>query len=403
MENAFWTTLLGEYQSRNATKMPSNKSVLVLGDTSCDSSTLIAKLKGCKATTAQRFGLQYDYLQVHDEYREESARLSIWTLVADPELNGLLKFALNERTFPHTLILLTLSMASPWTWMDQLQYWMKVLDNHIGGLEIDAGLKHQCKARLMAIWQSYSDPAGDPLRNSPCKRNHEPVPLPLEDVVLTSNLGMEVIVVVTRTDQMATLRGELNYRQDHFDFMQQAIRRACLQYGASLVYTSVKNNINCDLLLQYLKYRIYGLPFGTSASVVEKDAAFIPAGWDSVQKISILYESLSSCKPDDDYNSVIAQPSRGKHMPDRGIQTVDEQAFFARLQQELQEEVEIDEPLPRTSIGTGTSQWISEAADEDMQAVEKKSGGVGGVLTDFFKTLMIRKSFGGGDRPVEDE
>ncbi|EAA07717.6 AGAP002589-PA [Anopheles gambiae str. PEST] len=261
MENDSWTTLLGEYQSRKATKMPSNKSMFVLGDTSCDSSTLIAKLKGCNATTAQ-------------------------------QLNGLLKFALNERSFPHTLILLTLSMAAPWNWMDQLQYWMKVLDNHIGGLEIDAELKHQCMARLMAKWQSYSDLGSDPLRNSPCKRSNELVPLPLEDAVLTSNLGMEVIVVVKRSDQMATLRRELNYREEHFDFMQQAIRRAGLQYGASLVYTTVKNNINCDLLLQYLKHRIYGLPFGTSASVVEKDAVFVPAGWDSVQKISILYESL---------------------------------------------------------------------------------------------------------------
>ncbi|XP_041763653.1 cytoplasmic dynein 1 light intermediate chain 1-like isoform X2 [Anopheles merus] len=383
MENDFWTTLLG--------------------DTSCDSSTLIAKLKGCKASTAHRSGLQYDYLQVHDEYREESTRLSIWTLAADPELNGLLKFALNECTFPHTLILLTLSIAAPWTWMDQLQYWMKVLDNHIGGLVIDAELKHQCKARLMAKWQRYSDPASDPHRISPCKWINEPVPLPLEDAVLTSNFGMEVMVVVTRSDQMATLRRELNYREDHFDFMQQAIRRACLQYGASLAYTSAKNNINCDLLFQYLKHRIYGLPFGTSASVVEKDAVFIPAGWDSVQKISILHESLYSCKPDDDYNSVIAQPSRGKYMPDCGIQTVDEQEFFARLQQELQEDAETNEPLTRTSIGTGTPQRTSESADKDMQAVEKKSGGVGGVLADFFNTLMLRRSFGGGDRPVEAE
>lgn len=90
-------------------------------------------------------------------------------------------------------------------------------------------------------------------------------------------------------------------------------------------------------------------------------------------------------------------------MPDRSIQTVDDQACFARLQQELQEDAETDEPLPRTSIGTGTLQRTSEATDEDMQAVEKKSGGVGGVPTDCFNTLMLRRSFGGGDRSVEEE
>ena len=89
------------------------------------------------------------------------------------------------------------------------------------------------------------------------------------------------------------------------------MRKFCLQYGASLFYTSVKEDKNCDLLYKYLVHRIYHFPFKvwnikyelrgnifksiyfqTPALVVEKDAVFIPAGWDNDKKIAILYENM---------------------------------------------------------------------------------------------------------------
>lgn len=99
--------------------------------------------------------------------------------------------------------------------------------------------------------------------------------LPLPDGVLTTNIGLDIVVVVTKTDYMTTLEKEYDYRDEHFDFMQQWIRRFCLQNGASLFYTSVKEDKNCDLLYKYLTHRIYDLPFRTPALVVEKDAVLM--------------------------------------------------------------------------------------------------------------------------------
>ena len=39
------------------------------------------------------------------------------------------------------------------------------------------------------------------------------------------------------------------------------VRKFCLQYGASLFYTSVKEDKNCDLLYKYLVHRIFNFPF----------------------------------------------------------------------------------------------------------------------------------------------
>lgn len=83
------------------------------------------------------------------------------------------------------------------------------------------------------------------------------------------------ISILPQTDYMSTLEKEHDYRDEHFDFMQQWIRRFCLQYGAALFYSSAKEDKNCDLLYKYLTHRIYGLPFRTPALIVEKDAVLM--------------------------------------------------------------------------------------------------------------------------------
>ena len=78
-----------------------------------------------------------------------------------------------------------------------------------------------------------------------------------------------------QTDFMADLERDYDYKEEHFDFIQQSIRSFCLQFGAALFYVSVKEDKNCDLLYKYLVHRIYRFPFKTPALVVEKDAVFM--------------------------------------------------------------------------------------------------------------------------------
>ena len=55
-----------------------------------------------------------------------------------------------------------------------------------------------------------------------------------------------------------------------------------MTYGASLFFTSVKEDKNCDLLYKYLVHRNYNFSFTTPALVVERDAVFIPAGHNDI-------------------------------------------------------------------------------------------------------------------------
>ncbi|GBP32113.1 Cytoplasmic dynein 1 light intermediate chain 2 [Eumeta japonica] len=314
-----WSAILEEVQNQGNTKLPSNKNVVVLGDNQTGKTTLIAKLQGVE-DPKKGSALEYAYIDVRDEYRDDHTRLSVWVLDGDPGHTNLLRFALNEETFPHTLVILTVSMATPWDIMDQLQSWAAVLGDHIDKLDLTTEQRLDSKKHQVQKWQRYTEP-GDELEpaTSPMKRSsrnltedfeNDDDDSPLPERVLTTNLGLDMVVVVTKTDYMSTLEKEHDYNDWHFDIIQHWVRRFCLQYGTALFYTSAKEDKNCDLLYKYLTHRIYGLPFRTPALIVEKDAVLIPAGWDSLKKISILNEMIQTNEADDNYSAYVTSPLR---------------------------------------------------------------------------------------------
>lgn len=63
------SSILSEVQNQSSTKLPSNKSVLVLGDNTAGKTTLIAKLQGVE-DPKKGAGLEYAYIDVRDEYRD---------------------------------------------------------------------------------------------------------------------------------------------------------------------------------------------------------------------------------------------------------------------------------------------------------------------------------------------
>ncbi|XP_052899320.1 cytoplasmic dynein 1 light intermediate chain 2-like [Anopheles moucheti] len=278
---------------------PPHKYVLVLGDSTSGKSSLIAKLN--KENPKKCSGLEYYRIAVVGGIPCDY--LTFWVLDDDGSRHKeVLKCVLREQTFPHTLVMLVISMDTPWNWMEQLQRWMNRLTEHIAGLMIHPAEKQRCQARLTTAWQKYCETIDEP----------NPGVSPLPEGVLMNNLGLDLVIVVTKTDYMITLEQQFDFQREHFDFMQRCERRFCLTYGASLIYTSAKEDKNCDLLQNYLMHRLYGLPLRTSALVVEKDAVLIPAGWDNISKINLLNENIHSFKPDDCYNDVITLPASEK-------------------------------------------------------------------------------------------
>lgn len=149
---------------------------------------------------------------------------------------------------------------------------------------------------------------------------------------------------------------------------------------------SAKMNKNCDLLYKYIVNRVYGLPFKTPALVVEKDAVFIPAGWDNEKKIEILYENIQSFRPDDLYEDVIRRPpSRQPLQKDAEISCEEDQMFLLKMQSMLTQNAPV--PLPNTlykAYDKRPTTSVNPAVDSPIKAGE-------GVLQNFFNNLLNRK------------
>ncbi|KAG5330390.1 DC1L2 protein, partial [Acromyrmex charruanus] len=395
-----WSSILAEVQNSGNNKLPSNKNVLVLGDNESGKTTLIAKLQGVE-DPKKGSGLEFAYIDVRDDYRDDHTRLSVWVLDGDPGHANLLRFALNKERFPHTLVMLVAAMTTPWAILDQLQSWAALLGDHIDKLPLDNDTRQRCRQLNIKKWQDYTEPGdeldpGSPLRRTSRNLDDDTAEgLPLPEGVLTTNLGLDVVVVITKTDYMSTLEKEQDYKDEHFDFMQQWIRRFCLQYGAGLFYTSAKEDKNCDLLYKYLTHRIYSLPFRTPALVVEKDAVLIPAGWDNMKKISILHENLQSMKANDYYRDVIAQPATNRKCVAREmeIQAEEEQAFLARQQAALSGLKDpTRSPTTRNQASPGP---VIQVASPNKKLDPKGSGATPsgeGVLANFFNSLLYKKT-----------
>lgn len=397
-----WQSILNDVQKHGNPKLNPNKQIVVLGDNESGKTTMVAKLQGVE-NSSKGSGLEYAYINVRDDYRDDHTRLGVWVLDGDPSHSDLLKFALNEENFQDTLVILTVSMTTPWGILEQLQHWSSVLADHLDKLKLDIDSRQNRRQSMIKKWMDYVEPGDELDPASPMKRssrnlgdddNEDYDSSALPEGTLTTNLGLDIVIVVTKTDYIQTLEKEHDYRDEHLDFMQQWIRKFCLQHGAALFYTSAKEDKNCDLLYKYLTHRIYGFPFHTPALVVEKDAVFIPAGWDNMKKISILHENMHSCKPDDYYRDVIVQPATRKAV-NRETELIaeDEQGFLARLQQ-----ISFGgAPAPGARLGESpmrpgpiTGMQPSPRKLDGSKVVSTPGGE--GVLANFFNSLLHKKN-----------
>ncbi|XP_048806604.1 cytoplasmic dynein 1 light intermediate chain 1 isoform X2 [Tympanuchus pallidicinctus] len=408
-----WSCILSEVSTRSRSKLPSGKSVLLLGEDGAGKTSLIGKIQGIEEYKKGR-GMEYLYLNVHDEDRDDQTRCNVRILDGDLYHKGLLKFAMESNSLKDTLVMLVVDMSRPWTAMDSLQKWASVVREHIDKLKIPPEEMKEMEQKLVRDFQEYVEP-GEDFPASPQRRNtslqedkDDSVILPLGADTLTCNLGIPVVVVCTKCDAIGVLEKEHDYRDEHFDFIQSHIRRFCLQYGAALIYTSVKENKNIDLVYKYIVQKLYGFPFNVPAVVVEKDAVFIPAGWDNDKKIGILHENFQTLKAEDSFEDTIRKPPVRKFVHEKEIVAEDDQVFLMKQQSQLakQPPTAAGRPVdasprvpggsPRTPNRSVTSNVASvtpiPAGSKKIDPNMKAGATSEGVLANFFNSLLSKKT-----------
>ena len=122
---------------------------------------------------------------------------------------------------------------------------------------------------------------------------------------------------------------------------------------------------------------------------MERDALFIPAGWDSQSKISILYENIRTFYPDQPYSDVVKSPKLLKKYEAKvEIVAESEQDFLARIFQYLGDSSETAEGVLKTPERRvfGSPGVYGVAKRVPIQNTSD------GAISNFFHALLNKKS-----------
>jgi hypothetical protein len=211
-------------------------------------------------------------------------------------------------------------------------------------------------------------------------------------------------------------------REEQFDFIQQSLRLVMMAHGGSLFYTAPAQPATSirvfSAILQQLQPALSQSLERVSASVIEKDQAAVPLGWDTPVKIEVHRDGtnvteLAAAWKHDLHDSGIEQDTSlvqqyAKNIPNvqanrlltGGIGLVQEefvateshQAFLARLEQQIR--------VGGGEIASAKQQEKTKAALEEKlnrlrhtpSSSSEKTMTDSSVASAYFKTLMERRS-----------
>ncbi|KAI9259874.1 dynein family light intermediate chain [Sporodiniella umbellata] len=489
-KDEIWSGILKGVAS---TKMVPTKNVLILGETGVGKSTLVdylrndpgpqqAKTDEISVSAIQPvqytqkmkspieetdLALGYTFIDVKDEENEAAARLGCYQLgLFSPEFLPLLKFAIRAETVGDACVVIVLDWSRPWRFLETLQAWIGVLrylindickEKTIGQWSEGKAALDELKETLENYLQTYSEPSHVPivmtaststssittLPNTPSPSNPsqaDQVILPLTHGCLTTNFGLPIVVVCSKSDTMNTLEQTHDYKEEQFDYIQQTLRTICMKYGAALFYTSSYQPYTYHHLREYILHRLLSnqngktYPFQAKAQVVERDTVFVPSGWDSWGKIKVLREGFDceSVSEGWDENTLIeGHSSTGamgmyeeiipneelEHQPEHvSVTTVceDEQTFYERHFETLQKTqdtlrksssrsnlmgpVPMDLPRIETRKSSGLDKKKSYSNLTQPQppqpAMDGQNGPSHAAIASFFESLLKKKGSG---------
>ena len=108
----------------------------------------------------------------------------------------------------------------------------------------------------------------------------------LPEGVLVTNIFIPSAIVCSKVDLIE--HGDKEIKQtleQNIDFIQYSLRKFCLLYGSSLVFASSNSGSNIQVLYDYILNRIYDTDFIHKSKIDDKEALFVPTGFDSPELI----------------------------------------------------------------------------------------------------------------------
>jgi hypothetical protein len=198
------------------------------------------------------------------------ARVNVWQLEGDDTLKSLLPLALHGTTLSDSLAVIVVDFSRPWEAARTLRRWLSVLEQHIASLKElkPKDLLEELRNSQVQRWQKYKEPDPSaakkrrkeittrkekvssalivllisvesflmfilPLLSQETTEQTQNSAVPLPSEVFTSNFGIPIIVVCTKSDASETLQKDYDFKDGRLDYIQTYLRRICLNCKSS--------------------------------------------------------------------------------------------------------------------------------------------------------------------------
>ncbi|CAK9027038.1 unnamed protein product [Durusdinium trenchii] len=283
-------------------------------------------------------GLEFAHFGARDPELEEAragqdfhcpAACSV-LMLEDPVFEKLLLSRLKPADLSRCAALICLDLKTPCTMMEDLRTWLEILKRLTGELMQQLPLEEQDHLReeVSERLANYEEPR-EPGPEGDSKSRVS------DELVLAYNLGIPLVVVVTRADTSNALESAKTLGWS--ETIEAYLRNECLPFGAAIVYTAVqaKNRRNVEVLYEYLMHRLYGHALKAAPNVPSRDALFVPAGWDSRERVDKTASALEGGL-DRAYESVVLSLEPPPPPPPPTVVCDDMQEFLKRSEKVLQ-------------------------------------------------------------------
>ena len=238
--------------------------------------------------------IDYTFLPIVNLLEDDSesiGQMGVWFLNDSIQSEGyktLLETLIKPKDILKCACLIVVDLSNRTEIMNSLKMWTKFIYENFSKLLLKFDYEKQTKLKtaLENVFKLYEEPQFDEegkLKKEELNEEQRNLKLeaPLKEGVLKSNCGVPIIFIVNKTDALSEADDKYLIDQQS-EFILKHVRELAIEFGASIIYTSGKMNINIELLYQYIGHRLFDFPLIKKPNLIEKDSYFIPAGFDSM-------------------------------------------------------------------------------------------------------------------------
>lgn len=239
-----------------------------------------------RGSTQQSFGINYSYLRHKEQY------INLYE-VQNPQFTDFIDLTIKKYDdLKNTVAVVMLDVTRIGSIIEDLETWLTCLKKEVDRIseQMSEDQVSKMKSNLNERFKNVKHPEN-----------------------IKHNLGFPVIIVLCKSDMIWKVAEDNHQQQYAFDFLnpgevsqyllnflQLCLRRKALQFGASIVYTSTKEEFtNCKLLYDLIMHLQLGEEFKYPAERKQHTSVFIPFGFDTKLLIADLKVEHLVKKPDE--------------------------------------------------------------------------------------------------------